>query len=59
MGYIEIHDGITTRRVQVPELSGTVRLEADGDAPTVVVPDDTEVRREQRTPQSGVRQELY
>lgn len=45
MGFVEINDGIATRRIEVPELSGTVRVEAGGDEVTVLVPDEADVDR--------------
>ena len=45
MGYIELHDGVSTRRIEAPELPGVVRIELRSDDPRVVVPDGVTVDR--------------
>lgn len=47
MGFVEINDGVATRRIEVPELDGTVRVEAGGEEVTVLVPDEADVDHEE------------
>lgn len=62
MGCIELSDGVTNRRIPVPELSSTVRIELTGDeAPRVIVPgsvtvdyDDEPVEASDRPPTTPV-----
>lgn len=44
MGYIELSDGLTNRRIQVPSLSETIRIEVAADGgPRIVVSEGTAV----------------
>lgn len=46
VGYIELRDGTSRRRIWVPALDGEVRLETVGEeAPSVVVPKGVAVKR--------------
>lgn len=47
MGYVELRDGISNRRIRVPELGGTVQIDvADTNSPAVTIPDDVTVLRD-------------
>lgn len=46
MGYITIRDGISSRRIEIPELSETVSIDLnDGGEPVVTVSADVTVER--------------
>lgn len=50
MGYVELRDGISNRRFQVPELPGTVRIDVAGaDGPSIAVPETVAVTHERRS----------
>ena len=54
MGYVEIADGISNRRIRVPNLEGIVRIEAD-DGPRVIVPSRATVARSDPEANGGGR----
>lgn len=46
MGYIELKDGISSRRIDLPGLTGYIRIDVTGeDSPRVVVPAGVTVDR--------------
>lgn len=50
MGFIELYDGVTNRRIPVPELDGVLRIEITSDRARIVVPESVEVVQEEADP---------
>lgn len=48
MGYVELHDGTMNRRIRVPGLSGSLKIDVSvPDEAAVTVPEQADIRLEQ------------
>ncbi len=45
MGHIEITDGLATRRIDLPEIRGTIRIDVENGEPAVELPASATVTR--------------
>lgn len=47
MGHIDISDGVSKRRIPIPGLEWSIRIEVDQEPPRIIIPKGVDIERQQ------------